>query len=144
MNRSLISAVVRYTLLGLVACGAAAATYAVAGNQAGQKTHRASRPDKPAAASAPTARAFALDFVAVTCEYARAHAADTRITRPDCVEASPGHYMCSYAVVRPHRPTECHIMQAKWTPGRASTITVTLAGRTRECGSLREAIRSLR
>jgi hypothetical protein len=35
-------------------------------------------------------------------------------------------------------------MQARWTPERASSFTVTLAGRTERCGSLREALRSLR
>jgi hypothetical protein len=34
-------------------------------------------------------------------------------------------------------------MQARWTPERASTITITLAGRTRRCGSLRQALDSL-
>ena len=59
-------------------------------------------------------------------------------------KASPGYYMCSYALERAGQPLECHIMQARWTPRQASTITVTLAGRTARCGSLREAIASLR
>jgi hypothetical protein len=51
--------------------------------------------------------------------------------------------MCSYAARKPGAPTQCHIMQARWTPNRASTITVTLAGRADRCGTLREALRSL-
>jgi hypothetical protein len=35
------------------------------------------------------------------------------------------------------------VMQARWTPQAASTITVTLAGRAGRCGTLREALRSL-
>jgi hypothetical protein len=69
--------------------------------------------------------------------------ADAKIAHPDCVQAKPGRYMCSYAVVRAGR-SECHIMQGRWTPDAASTITVTLAGRTQRCASLRDAIRSLR
>ena len=34
-------------------------------------------------------------------------------------------------------------MQARWTPNRASAFTVTLSGRTRKCGSLREALQNL-
>jgi hypothetical protein len=72
-----------------------------------------------------------------------AHRDAARITGVDCVQASSGHYMCSYAVIGPNRRRECHLMQATWTPDTASTYTVTLAGRVRRCGSLREALRSL-
>jgi hypothetical protein len=34
-------------------------------------------------------------------------------------------------------------MQGRWTPHAASTITVTLAGRSRRCGTVRQAIQSL-
>jgi hypothetical protein len=51
--------------------------------------------------------------------------------------------MCSYAVVRPQTEPECHLMQARWTPGQASSYEVTLSGRADRCGSLREAIHSL-
>jgi hypothetical protein len=64
------------------------------------------------------------------------------ITNTHCVEAEPGAYMCAYTLVRAGR-TECHLMQGRWTPHAASTITVTLAGRARRCGTVREAIRSL-
>jgi hypothetical protein len=92
----------------------------------------------------PSAPEFARVFIGLTTAYARTLDGDVpRIGHAHCVQAAPGHYMCSYALVRPGRPLECHIMQALWTPRRASTITVTLAGRTARCGSLREAIASL-
>ena len=71
------------------------------------------------------------------------HGDPTRIGNTRCVQASPGRYMCSYAVTRPGKPKECHLMQARWTPNQASTVTVTLAGRTKRCGTLRQAIDSL-
>ena len=64
------------------------------------------------------------------------------ITNAHCVKGSPGHYMCTYGVLRPDG-MDCQLMQGVWTPGEASTITVTLAGQTGECGSIRDAIRSL-
>ena len=93
----------------------------------------------------PPAHEFARVFIGLTSAYARTLDADVpRVGHAHCVQASPGRYMCSYAFERAGRPLECHIMQARWTPRRASTITVTLAGRTARCGSLREAIASLR
>jgi hypothetical protein len=60
-----------------------------------------------------------------------------------CVEASRGHYMCSYLVSRPRRASECHLVQAEWARDRWSSFTVVMSGRVRRCGSLREAIHSL-
>jgi hypothetical protein len=74
--------------------------------------------------------------------FGEALAATASITRTHCVEAKPGAYMCAYTLVRAGR-LECHLMQGRWTPHASSTITVTLAGRTRRCGNLREAIHSL-
>jgi hypothetical protein len=51
--------------------------------------------------------------------------------------------MCSYAARRPGETNTCHLVQARWTPGQASTITVTLAGRVKRCANLREALDSL-
>jgi hypothetical protein len=92
----------------------------------------------------PPANEFARVFIGVTTAYAVGFEQPERITRAHCVQALPGHYMCSYSLTRPGRPPECHLMQARWTPLARSTITVTLAGRTSRCGSLREAIASLR
>jgi len=92
----------------------------------------------------PTAAEFAADFVGTANAYSAAHASARRLTNADCVEASAGHYMCSYAVTKPGRKLDCHIMQARWTPEEASTITVTLAGRAARCESLRAALHSLR
>ena len=94
-------------------------------------------------AGPPTAAEFASVFVDATNRFAAEHNDPKRIGQADCVQASPGRYMCSYAVSRTGAPRECHVMQARWTPRSASTITVTLAGPTARCGSLREAIASL-
>lgn len=95
------------------------------------------------AAPSPTASEFARVVVGTTTAYALAHGAAIRLRQVHCVKASRVDYMCSYAVARPGRAPECHLMQATWTPARASIYTVTLAGRVRACGTLREAIRSL-
>lgn len=107
---------------------------------------------QPAAASrgaargsaSPTAAEFGSELVATANAYAKTHRRTARLVDPDCVEADPSHYMCSYAVVRPRRPRECHLVQVTWTPSRSSAFTVTLSGRVRRCGTLREALRSLR
>jgi hypothetical protein len=101
----------------------------------------------PAAATtrepAPSADDFGSGFVTTANEYAAAHHQPARLKNPDCVQAAPGKYMCSYAIARPRRPIECHIIQAAWTPYAASTYTITLAGRVRRCASLRAALDSL-
>jgi hypothetical protein len=98
---------------------------------------------KADATAAPTAGDFATTFAGTANAYSKAHGSSSRIARVHCVQASRGHYMCSYAVVRPQRAPECHLMQARWTPGQASSYEVTLSGRADRCGSLREAIASL-
>jgi hypothetical protein len=92
----------------------------------------------------PSASGFAALLVSTATAYAKAHGDTRRIERPDCVEPARGRYMCSYEVRTPGDAAGCHLMQARWTPERASVFTVTLAGRTRRCGSLRDALRSLR
>jgi hypothetical protein len=91
----------------------------------------------------PSAAEFGDAFVATANQYAKDHDDPARINKPDCVQAAPGRYMCSYTVLNPGAPEECHLMQAQWTPQAASTITVTLAGRTTRCGSIGEALNSL-
>jgi hypothetical protein len=51
--------------------------------------------------------------------------------------------MCSYTITEPGSDAGCHLMQARWTPTRASTYTITLAGRVKRCATLRQALRSL-
>jgi hypothetical protein len=92
----------------------------------------------------PSASGFAALVVSSTTAYAKAHGDPRRIGRPDCVEPVRGHYMCSYEVRVPGDDAGCHLMQARWTPERASLFTVTLAGRTRSCRSLQDALHSLR
>jgi hypothetical protein len=92
----------------------------------------------------PSAAEFADDFTGVANAYAWAHGLSKRIVDADCVQASPRHYMCAYAVIRPRAPRECHLMQAEWRPEALSTIKVTLSGRVAVCDSLAHALRSLR
>jgi hypothetical protein len=101
------------------------------------------RPASSSAASAPSADGFAFVFVSTVNAYARAHGDPARAAHPDCVEAAQGRYMCSYTTLRPGRRAHCHLMQARWSPELASSYTVTLAGRVKRCGTLREALRSL-
>jgi hypothetical protein len=94
--------------------------------------------------STPSAADFADVFVMATNGYAQTHrGAGMRFSNVHCVQGSPGHYMCSYTADGSGRVHECHLVQAQWTPGRASTVTVTLAGRVKRCRTLRDAIRSL-
>jgi hypothetical protein len=92
---------------------------------------------------APSAAQFGRDFVATANAYAAAHGQSARLKGADCVRAATVKYMCSYAVARPGRVAECHIMQATWTPLGTSTYTITLSGRVKRCESLRAALDSL-
>ena len=107
-----------------------------------QKAAGAKAASRVSAAATPSATEFAANFIGVTNQYAKEHGDTARAGHADCVQATPGAYMCSYTVATSGVST-CHLMQAQWTPDRASTITVTLAGRTAQCATLREAIRSL-
>lgn len=91
----------------------------------------------------PSAPDFAKMLVLTTADDAKAHGESWRIERADCVEPTRGHYMCSYNLRVPGRPGACHLIQASWTPGRASIFTVTLSGRTSRCQSLSDALASL-
>src|SRR5579872_411506 len=108
---------------------------------------RGSRPAFVAAASAaiapPSAADFGATFTGAANAYAKAHGERRRLVKPDCVEAAPGRYMCSYAVARAGRRLECHLIQARWDPSRLASYDVTLSGRAARCGTLRDAIRSL-
>jgi hypothetical protein len=97
-----------------------------------------------ARAAVPSPSEFARVVADVANEYARAHHEASTIEGVRCVPGRPGDYMCAYRVRRPGRPSQCHLMQARWTPGRTSSFHVELAGRARACGSVREAIASLR
>lgn len=94
--------------------------------------------------AAPAAAEFARDFEGVTNQYAAQSGDGARVAQVDCVQASRGHYMCSYAIRRPSERAECHVMQAVWTPGDVSSFKVTLSGRSARCASLRDALHSLR
>jgi len=92
---------------------------------------------------APSAAEFAAKLAGTTNAYAREHGTHQQVGGVHCVQASPGHYMCSYAVTRPGAQPQCHLVQVRWTPGRASSFDITLSGRTQRCGTLKDAIRSL-
>jgi hypothetical protein len=142
---------VGYPLFFLTAAAAAVAVYAISAAVGAPATTKhlgaAREPQARQAAAVGTAppgpAEFARDVVGATNAFAKANGDPTRITNVDCVEASAGHYMCSYAFVRANGPRECHLMQAIWTPSRASTFTVTLAGRVHRCETLRQALDSL-
>ena len=101
----------------------------------------------PAAATlrepTPSATQFGRDFVSTANAYAASHGQARRLKHPDCVQAVPGKYMCSYAVWWPDGRAECHLMQAKWMPLGPSTYKITLAGRVPKCSSLRAALDSI-
>jgi hypothetical protein len=126
------------SVCGLVACATAGATYALA-----DRAHRTKTLPRMKADAAPSAAEFATGFVRLANHYAAVHADPVRLSGADCVEASTGHYMCSYAAGTPGGAKECHVIQARWTPRKASSFTITLSGRTTRCGSLREALSSL-
>jgi hypothetical protein len=137
-----------YVVLAVAACTAAAATYAIAGRMVTPGGKRAlsaaGGPLTSPVAASPSAAEFAQKFIGVTNASAKAYGDPARITRADCARPSRDHYMCSYAVRTPGRPSECHLMQAIWTPRALASFTVTLSGRVERCGSLREALRSLK
>ena len=135
-----------YVSLGLVLAGVAAATYAIA-----LPAHATRRPHAVVARSTttsapPSAAEFAEDFVGATNQYARAKGDPTRISHPHCIRTAQDHalFMCAYTATKPGAPSKCYLMQARWTPDAESSFTVLLAGRTTRCGSLREAVHSLR
>ena len=65
-----------------------------------------------------------------------------KIVNVHCVQGDPGNYMCSYAVQRRGGRLECHLMQGSWSEDTLE-IEVTLAGRTKRCATLRDAVHSL-
>jgi hypothetical protein len=69
-------------------------------------------------------------------------AGSKKIVNVHCVQGDPGNYMCSYAVVRRGGRLECHLMQGSWSQDTLQ-IEVTLAGRTKRCATLRDAVHSL-
>ena len=132
--------------LPVIAVAVAAATvYLAGGPTAAQAVATSPHQTVRAADEAwfPSAAEFARVFVGTTNAYAAEHGDPRRIGHAHCVQASPGHYMCAFSSTQPGEPRQCRLMQARWTPERASMITVTLGGRTGRCGSVREAIDSL-
>ena len=92
----------------------------------------------------PSAAEFAEQLVGSANAYAAEHGGSATLARAHCVQPSPGHYMCSYATREPGRAAQCHVVQVHWTPDEVSTFTVMLSARATRCGSLRQALHSLR
>ncbi|HEY7604010.1 MAG TPA: hypothetical protein VH760_07080 [Gaiellaceae bacterium] len=134
-------------LFALVAIVTAGGVYALAGRNAAESMRHTAAPEvasQPSRSpSTPSAAEFGVELVRLGNAYGASHHLSIRLAHTDCVQASPGHYMCSYFVVRPNRSHECHIVQARWTPRAESIITVTLGSRVRRCGTLKEALHSL-
>jgi hypothetical protein len=129
--------------VALVGCFVAAATYKLAAPATG-----ADNPVRDTiVASAkqvrttPTPAAFGQGFVRALNLYAVSRGDASRLASPHCIEASRGHYMCAYVLVRPGGTRECHLMQATWTPRHP--VTVLRAGRVTRCDTVRAAVRSL-
>jgi hypothetical protein len=83
----------------------------------------------------------AADFAQALMGAANQYGGD-QLANVHCVQGTPRHYMCSYAVLRGAR-SECHLMQGTWS-AETMKIVVTLAGRTQRCATLRDAVHSLR
>jgi hypothetical protein len=125
------------TLLTAALVSALALAFVVTGYAQTGPESRVSAPTTPSASQ------FAHDFIGATNMYSQqSHDDGTLVGDAHCVQAAPGQYMCSYLVTVADT-SSCHLMQARWTPESPSAITVTLAGRTHRCGTLREAIQSL-
>jgi hypothetical protein len=134
-------------ILGATAGAVAVTAYAIADRVTVQDARSAPVADvrKTHARDAPpTATEFAGLLVDLSNAYAKKHGSSIRLANAQCVQASPGHYMCSYTVRRPGRHSQCHLAQVEWTPGQASSFRVTVSGRVARCRTLRQAIRSLR
>lgn len=144
MNRDRLRSGAIVGLVALVGCFVAAATYKLTAPATG-----AERPELAAAAvstkqapATPGPAAFGRTFVRAMNAYAESQGDARRLANPHCVQASPGHYMCSYALVAPSGKRECHLMQARWTP--PSPVKVTRAGRVGRCETLHAALKSMR
>jgi len=128
-----------YGLVALAACGAVLAISATMRD--GTSTARGA---VILVEPTPSAVEFGVIFVETANSFAASQRDSARVSNADCVQGSAGHYMCSYVSKRRGAAKTCHVMQARWTPGAASSYAVTLAGRAARCGSLREALQSLR
>ena len=141
-------------LLALVSCLALVGTYALGMQLRAERADAVVAPvlappvtahaEAAPATAPPTAAEFEVVLTQTSNAFATDHGRRVRLTKAHCVSPKPGYYMCSYVATAPGGRGECHLMQGRWTPATPSSFTVTLAGRTVRCGSVREAVRSLR
>src|SRR4029453_3753289 len=88
-------------LLAVGALSAAVTVRIAGGGTDGATPAAAGRPGRTAAQPPfPSAAGFGRVFVGTTNQFAMEHGDSKRIGHADCVQASPGHYMCSYVVMR--------------------------------------------
>src|SRR5262249_14840519 len=135
-----------------VSCLALIGTYAVGMHLRAERTadvatpvvHNEAPPVTTYIEAPPTAAEFEIVLTGTSNAFAKDQGAQVRLTNAHCVSPTPGHYMCAYVATTPGGRRRCHLMQARWTPDALSSFTVTLAGLTARCGSVREAVRSLR
>ena len=83
----------------------------------------AASPASPAAAApTPSAVEFGVIFVETANAFAASQDESRRVANADCVQGSPGHYMCAYVSKRRGEAGTCHVMQATWTPGASVSV----------------------
>jgi hypothetical protein len=138
-------------LLGPFPAVSLAVVFAVAagayfiGHRADPETAPLAAPVATSLDAAPGPAEFARQLAGLANQFSLQTGDDARLTQVECVQgAHRGHYMCSFALLRTNRPMECHLIQAIWTPAGVDSFRITLSGRTARCGSLRDAIQSLR
>jgi hypothetical protein len=101
-------------------------------------------PTDAAPAAPPTAAEFGRILTGTANAYAEAHGEETRVGRARCAQGAPGHYLCAYTTTESGGRPVCRVVQARWTPQRLSTFTVELSGVAARCGTLRQAVQTLR
>jgi hypothetical protein len=95
----------------------------------------------------PTAAQVEQDLVGLANTHSVAIGSAARIRHASCVSGSPGSYACSYVRIVPPGGGVCAVALLRWTPDRASTYTVTTAGRVslppEQCGPVTKVLHVL-
>jgi hypothetical protein len=112
-------------------------------SSAGTPAQRSAAVSRVDVNAAPVAAAFSRILRVSANERSDQVGNPRRIGDVHCVEPRHGSFMCSYVIGNPDGSSECHLLQARWTAHSESSFAITLAGRTRRCATLRDAIRSL-
>jgi hypothetical protein len=95
----------------------------------------------------PAAEQVERDLVGLTNAHSLAIGSAARIGHASCVSGGPGSYACSYVRIVPPGSGVCAVALLRWTPNKASTYTVTTAGRValpaNECGPVTKVLHVL-